>query len=371
MKQAESVYPLVSIITPLYNGVKYLELCIRSVLGQTYSKVEHVIVDGGSTDGTLEVLERYQKEYPDRIRFVSEPDKGACDAWNKGWRMARGDIFGWLGADDCYEPDAVRNVIDYMTENPHAFFVYGECDIIDEYGNVSGRYATKDFTVETAVNFGECISSTSAFYRREVVESAGCMMTDINACDHDFYIRVGKKYPLYRISHTLSQYRIHQGGVTGSIGDDIYPKEFYRINRLHRGDRLSPVCRRYYMHVLKRIPVVGTLFDNKTRVKYSASKAAGIRNVAIFGAAIAGKQCYEQLSVSGYNVRFYLDNFPPSEGKYLNLSVQKPDYVIKEGFGAIDAVVIASGGRSAEMKAQLKAMKFKKPIFENWNELIQ
>ena len=80
--------PLVSIITPVLNGIKYLETCIQSVLSQSYPYIEHIFIDGGSSDGSLDILTNYKAKYPDRIRFISEPDKGACDAWNKGLEMA-------------------------------------------------------------------------------------------------------------------------------------------------------------------------------------------------------------------------------------------------------------------------------------------
>lgn len=95
--------PLVSMITPVLNADKYLESCINSVLNQNYNNIEHVFVDAGSKDMTLDILRKYRQDYPKRIRFASGKDKGACDAWNKGWEIAAGDILGWLGADDVLE----------------------------------------------------------------------------------------------------------------------------------------------------------------------------------------------------------------------------------------------------------------------------
>ncbi len=102
---------LVSVITPVLNGVKYLEECIQSVLKQGYPNIEHILVDGASTDGTEEMLASYQAKYPDRIRFISEPDEGIGVAMNKGLWMAKGGIFGGLMADDFYEPEAVQAVV--------------------------------------------------------------------------------------------------------------------------------------------------------------------------------------------------------------------------------------------------------------------
>ena len=99
--------PLVTIVTVVLNFVNYIDTCIESVLKQSYPHIEHVIIDGGSTDGTVDILSSYSAKYPDRVRFISEPDKGAWDALNKGIRMATGEMIGVLGADDMHEPDVI------------------------------------------------------------------------------------------------------------------------------------------------------------------------------------------------------------------------------------------------------------------------
>ena len=104
-----------SIITPVRNGERFLVSCIESVLSQSYPDVEHIFVDGRSTDGTLTILAEYSKTHPDRIKYVSGYDNSIGEAWNKGLRMATGDVFGWLGADDILYPDALR-LIDWSLE---------------------------------------------------------------------------------------------------------------------------------------------------------------------------------------------------------------------------------------------------------------
>lgn len=180
--------PLVSVITTVLNGVKYLEICIESVLSQSYPYIEHVFVDGGSSDGTLDVLASYKAKYPNRIRFISEPDKGSGDAWNKGLRMAKGDIFGWLGSDDTYEPDAIMTVVDFFRSNPDAYFVYGGCNYINEKGEIIGKFPTKDFDLEEAINDACCIALPSAFYKREVIEKVGLVDTRETGVELDYYI---------------------------------------------------------------------------------------------------------------------------------------------------------------------------------------
>lgn len=241
--------PLVSIITPVRNGIKYLEICLQSVLSQNYPNIEHFFVDGGSTDGTLEMLASYQSKYRDRIRFMSEPDRGACDAWNKGFKMAKGEILGWLGADDAYEPDAITTVVEFFRTNPDAYFVFGECNYINEKCKVIGKYRTKDFDLDEAINDACYISCPSAFYRREVIERIGFMDTSINMCDHDYWIRVGKVFRMHRIEKTLSNFRKQKDSVSGAKGaGKMYALEGFIINRRYGGHILSPRVVRYLVY---------------------------------------------------------------------------------------------------------------------------
>lgn len=189
--------PLVSIITPVLNSIKYLEQCLQSVLNQSYPYIEHIFVDGGSIDGTVDLLLAYQSKYPARIRFISEPGKNAREAWNKGWEVANGDIFGFLGADDLLIPGAILTVIEFFKSNPDAYFVYGGCNYIDEENKVTRKYPAQDFDLDTLINYANYIPTTSAFYRRELVQRIGPMDTTIHLCDIDYWIRAGKLFRIY------------------------------------------------------------------------------------------------------------------------------------------------------------------------------
>lgn len=265
--------PLVSVITPVLNSMRYLEICLQSVLSQSYPNIEHIFVDGGSTDGTLEMLASYQSKYPDRIRFISEPDKGACDAWNKGLKMARGKILGWLGADDTYEPDAITTVVEFFRANPDAYFVFGDCNYINEKGKVIGKYRTKDFDLDEAINDACYISCPSAFYKREVVERIGFMDTSINMCDHDYWIRVGKVFRIYRIEKVLSNFRKQKGSVSGAKGaGKMYALEGFVINRRYRGRILSPRVVRYLIY---RFRITAWTVPILTPIWYLTKKVLG------------------------------------------------------------------------------------------------
>jgi len=239
---------LVSIITPVLNGVKYLEVCLQSVLNQSYPNIEHIFVDGGSTDGTLDLLKGYQAKYPERIRFISESDKGAGEGWNKGLRMAKGGIFGWLGSDDTYEPDAVQTVVEFFTANPDAYFVFGDCNFINEKGEIIGKAQTKNFDLREMINDANCIPCPSAFYKREVIEQVG-WFDDLVGSDRDYWIRAGMVFTLHRIEKVLSSFRIHaESATTGSSKKlrKMHLRADYITTRRYGGSIFARYCRAYY-----------------------------------------------------------------------------------------------------------------------------
>lgn len=238
--------PLISIITPVLNRVKYLEACIQSVLHQTYPSIEHVFVDGGSSDGTLDVLVRYQAKYPNKIRYISEPDGGAGEAWNKGLRMAKGEIFGWLGSDDMLcQPDAVQTVVEFLRGNPDAYFVHGACDYVDEKGEMIYTHKPRDFTLNELINENNFIACPSAFYRRAVVEKVGWLDTYGN--DYDYMIRIAKVFKIYRIEKVLSSFRVHSESETGSLESYVRVlRKDYLVVRRHGARIFARKCRQYY-----------------------------------------------------------------------------------------------------------------------------
>ena len=255
--------PNFSIITQVLNGATYLEECINSVLNQDYLNIEHIFVDGGSTDGTVEILTKYQGEYPNRIRFISEPDKGAGEAWNKGLVMAKGDVFGWVGSDDTYEPDAIQTVARFFIENPSACFAFGGCNYVNASGEIISVGKTKEFNLEEIIKVGCYVPTPSSFYRREVRDRIGYY--DILGNDLDFLIRAGKEFKIYRIEKVLSNFRVHEMSASTGLNKKIrrmWLREDCQISRKYGGGILSGYCKRYYQYLLIESlrPILGFSF---------------------------------------------------------------------------------------------------------------
>lgn len=131
-------YPLVSIVTPSYNMAGYLRETVEGVLSQDCPRVEYLVMDGGSTDGTIEILEHYE----DRLRYVSAPDRCAAEAINRCIEMSHGSIFAWLNADDTYLPGAVNTAVRHLTSDPDLAVVYVEANWVDDQGKILRSYPT-------------------------------------------------------------------------------------------------------------------------------------------------------------------------------------------------------------------------------------
>ncbi len=248
--------PLVSIITPSFNRIKFLEPCLQSILAQNYPNIEHVIVDGGSTDGTVDVLARYQKEYPHKIRYISEPDRGAGEALNKGLALAKGDIFSFLCSDDLLVvPEAIKTVVNFFHNNQMVCFVYGRCTYVDEQVNVLYTSELREVTLDILINEDNYIPFPSAFFKREVIQRVGPFDTYGN--DLFYMIKVARSYQIYSMDNVLSLFRIHKDSETGGTWFNYIKvlKKDIRVSRMNGGRFFSGYRKRYYKEIIKGIVV--------------------------------------------------------------------------------------------------------------------
>ncbi|MFD2369943.1 glycosyltransferase family 2 protein [Brevibacillus sp. GCM10020057] len=205
---SRSALPLVSVITPSYNQGKFIRETIDSILSQDYPNLEHIVVDGGSTDETVSILQEYASKDP-RFRYVSEPDNGQSHAINKGLAMARGEIIGWLNSDDTYLPGAVRKAVQYLQSQPACGMVHGQCEVIDEAGVPFSTFASEKADAQNL--YQSCVvCQPSAFIRTHVFRQMGGVDEKLNFCmDYDLWMRIAKVHTIGFIPDFLANTRLH------------------------------------------------------------------------------------------------------------------------------------------------------------------
>ncbi len=212
-----SSQPLVSIITPSYNQGQFLEATIRSVLNQDYQNIEYIVMDGGSSDDSVTIIQRYA----DRITYwESQPDRGQAHAINKGLQRAHGSILGWLNSDDLLLPDTVSRAVQVFADQPEVDVVYGRLERIDASGQVVPTpELPKDqvtITGENALDKG-LVNQPGSFWRREIMEKAGLLDENLRfVLDYEYYLRLllaGAKF--YHLDEPVARFRIGRHSKTG------------------------------------------------------------------------------------------------------------------------------------------------------------
>ncbi len=223
--------PLVSIVMPTRNHAHFIRHSIDSVLKQGYPNIELLVMDGASTDNTVEIL----KEYGDRIRWISEPDNGQADAINKGMALLHGEVLAYLNSDDILLPGAVEHAIQYFNDHPECDMVYGNADYIDVNGAVTGSYATAEYSFERLMH-DCCVCQPAAFWRRRIVDRIGPFDASLQtAMDYEYWLRMATSGAI--IHHTidkLAQSRLHEDAKTLAMRGKIF-QEVFAICERHGG----------------------------------------------------------------------------------------------------------------------------------------
>lgn len=201
--------PKISIVTPSYNQAQYLEETIRSVLLQGYPNFEYIIIDGGSTDGSVEIIKKYETWLS---YWISEKDRGQGHAVNKGIQKAQGDILLWLNSDDVCLPHAFDVVANAFIENPSVHLVIGQANVIDEQGKLIDTLPSK-FTAweDIAVLPTNSIRQVSTFFRRNLFDELGYVNEELHiAMDTELLVRFTKSYPPLIVDQFLASFRVHK-----------------------------------------------------------------------------------------------------------------------------------------------------------------
>jgi glycosyltransferase involved in cell wall biosynthesis len=233
--------PLVSIVTPSLNQGRYIEETIRSVIAQDYPNIEHIVVDGGSTDGTLDVLRRH-----DRVRWVSERDRGQAHALNKGFALARGEIFGWLNADDVYLAGAISAAVSAL-QDTGCGLVHGGWRQIDEDGNTLRDVAPIPFDYRLQLEVRNGIAQPGSLFTREAFELVGGVDERYKyAMDYDLWLKIGARFCVCEVDVPLAAYRLHAGSKTVAETEGFWP-ETWHAARSHGARLRSPLYLDWYL----------------------------------------------------------------------------------------------------------------------------
>ncbi|HEY3104441.1 MAG TPA: glycosyltransferase family 2 protein [Pyrinomonadaceae bacterium] len=207
----DSAWPRITVVTPSFNQGHLIEETIRSVLLQGYPNLEYIIVDGGSTDQTVEIIRRYEKWL---AYWVSEPDRGQSHAINKGWERATGEVCAWLNSDDVYLRDTFEHAARAFINEPHICMVYGDAVLIDEASKVDGHLRTPEFSLRELLQMN-FIPQPSTFLRRSVLTRTGLLDQSLHLCmDYDLWLRVALEGKVRHVGKTLSAMRMHAASKT-------------------------------------------------------------------------------------------------------------------------------------------------------------
>jgi GT2 family glycosyltransferase len=218
-------FPVISIVTPSRNQGQFLAETIESVISQEGAfSIDYLIVDGGSTDCSIDIIKRYDDrlkrgEWPVRcqgitLRWVSEQDKGQTDALMKGFRMSQGEVLAWLNSDDTYLPGTLQTALSFFRDHPSTGFMYGDASYIDAESAVIGIYRTEEFDLDKLAS-SNIICQPAAFFRRDPFEAVGGLDGNLDfVMDLDLWIRIGRRFPCRHVPALLATYRLHETSKT-------------------------------------------------------------------------------------------------------------------------------------------------------------
>lgn len=222
---------MISVITPVYNGEQFIENCIKVVIDQKCPDVEHIIVDGASTDRTVEIIKQYADNYP-HIRWISEKDRGQSDAMNKGIAIAKGEIISFLNVDDFYEQNVIKRVLEFFKELPIPSLLIGNCNVWEAKDKLGGVYKPANFNFSNILqglnvkNFP--VNPSAYFYHKYLHQQVGLYKVDEHyAMDLDFLLRAVQVATVKYVDETWGNWMRTEGTKSVSLWQS--PEQGYQL----------------------------------------------------------------------------------------------------------------------------------------------
>lgn len=249
--------PLVSIVTPSFNQAKYLEETILSVLEQDYPNLEYMIIDGGSTDGSVDII----RKYADRLAYwVSEPDSGQAEAINKGWSRCRGEIFAYLNSDDYYLPGAISTIVEAFRSNPAVAIVYGQAQWVSESGKRLQATSTY-LDSQRALDLLGSLPQPAVLCQREVLEKIGLLDAGLHfGLDKAYYLKAIANFESLAVRDTLAAMRLHEEAKSVSAAIRFAPEILRIAEQIVAHPAEYPRCRVVPRRVMARAHLVAAQF---------------------------------------------------------------------------------------------------------------
>lgn len=293
VRRSDMKLPLVSVITPSFNQGRFIEKNILSVKNQSYSRIEHIILDGGSTDDTLEILKRHENSYD--MKWFSEPDQGQADAVNKGFAQAKGEIIGWLNSDDVYyDLDTLEFIAASFCENRKIHVLYGDTVLIGET-NLILRVECKPSFKYSRLLRGCFIIQPSVFFRKSVVDQEKLNINLNFAMDYEYWLRIGRKYHFHHVDRILSADRYHPVRKIIVQRDSMKKERFNVMEEYGQSFGVSYFLMRFFDKILS-----GWLRVKGLKRLYQIESKSNLAFDARIGSILAG--AYRQLIARNRNL---------------------------------------------------------------------
>ena len=204
--------PKISVITPNYNYANYIGQTIESVINQDYENVEHIIVDDGSTDKSVEIIQEYVNKYPEKIRLITQENKGQSMAINVGFKNSTGDILAWINSDDWYCKNVFKKVVEIFNQNPDVDIVFGDYYNVDSNGKKRFIYKNLKFNyfIACMIGFGQVMASNTVFWKKELLSKIGYIDESFSyAMDSEFFARLTRNANIKKVNYPVANYRFH------------------------------------------------------------------------------------------------------------------------------------------------------------------